>query len=118
MLKFYMLPYKRSERVSRLIKKEIADILMRRLKDPRLGFVSVVDVELTGDLKIARVYMSILKDEERGVTMEILNSAKAFIRSELAKRIKMKFIPSLEFREDTTITYASKIEALLKRIRS
>lgn len=112
-----MLPYKRSQRVSHLLKEEIADIIMHKVKDPRLGFVSVIDVEVTEDLKIAKAFISILKPEEREMTMEILNSAKSFIRSELAKRLSMKFIPSLEFRLDTTSDYVSRIESLLKEIK-
>lgn len=113
-----MLPYKRSQRVSHLLRDEIADIIMNRVKDPRLGFVSVTEVEVTADLKMAKVFVSILKDEEKELTMEILNSAKSFIRSELAKRLKMRFIPTVEFRIDTSIEYASKMESLFKKIRS
>jgi ribosome-binding factor A len=109
-----MLPYKRSQRVSDLLRKEIADIIMYKLKDPRIGFITVTGVDVTDDIKIARIYVSILKDEERKTTIEILNSAKSFIRSELSKRLRMKFIPSIEFRLDTSIEYGDKIERLLK----
>ncbi|HKZ57337.1 MAG TPA: 30S ribosome-binding factor RbfA [Thermodesulfovibrionales bacterium] len=109
-----MLPYKRSQRVSDLLRKEIADIIMYKLKDPRIGFITVTGVDVTDDIKIARIYVSILKDEERKTTIEILNSAKSFIRSELSKRLRMKFIPSIEFRLDTSIEYGNKIERLLK----
>jgi ribosome-binding factor A len=109
-----MLPYKRSQRVSDLLRKEIADFIMYKLKDPRIGFITVTGVDVTDDIKIARIYVSILKDEERKTTIEILNSAKSFIRSELSKRLRMKFIPSIEFRLDTSIEYGNKIERLLK----
>jgi ribosome-binding factor A len=109
-----MLPYKRSQRVSDLLRKEIADIIMYKLKDPRIGFITVTGVDVTDDIKIARIYVSILKDEERKTTIEILNSAKSFIRSELSKRLRMKFIPSIEFRLDTSIESGHKIERLLK----
>jgi ribosome-binding factor A len=109
-----MLPYKRSQRVSDLLRKEIADIIMYKLKDPRIGFITVTGVDVTDDIKIARIYVSILKDEERKTTIEILNSAKSFIRSELSKRLRMKFIPSIEFRLDTSIEYGDKIDRLLK----
>jgi len=111
-----MLPYKRSQRVSDLLRKEIADIIIYRLKDPRIGFITVTGVDVTDDIKIARVYVSIFQDEERKTTLEILNSAKSFIRSELSKRLRMKFIPSIEFRLDTSIEYGSRIEKLLKEI--
>jgi len=109
-----MLPYKRSKRVSDLLRKEVADIIMYKLKDPRIGFITVTGVDVTDDIKIARVYVSILKDDERKTTIDILNSAKSFIRSELSKRLRMKFIPSIEFRLDTSIEYGNKIERLLK----
>lgn len=112
-----MLPYKRSQRVGDLLKEEIADIVIHRLKDPRIGFITITEVDVTDDIKIARVYVSILKDEEKKTTIEILNSAKSFIRSELSKRLRMKFIPSIEFRLDTSIEYGTKIDKLLKEIR-
>ena len=112
-----MLPYKRSQRVSDLLREEIADIIMYKLKDPRIGFVTVTGVDVTDDIKIAVVYISILKEEEKKTTLDILNSAKSFIRSELSKRLRMKFIPSIEFRLDTSIEYGSRIEKLLNDIR-
>jgi ribosome-binding factor A len=111
-----MLPYKRSQRVSHLLKEEVSDIIMNRVKDPRLGFLTVTDVDVTDDLKMARIYISILKEEERQATLDILNSAKPFIRSELGKRVRMKFIPSIEFRLDTSIQYGARIDRLLKDI--
>ncbi|MFH0933442.1 MAG: 30S ribosome-binding factor RbfA [Nitrospirota bacterium] len=111
-----MLPYKRSQRVGDLLRKEIADIIIYRLQDPRVGFITVTGVDVTDDIKIARVYVSIFKDEERKSTLEILNSAKSFIRSELSKRLRMRFIPSIEFKLDTSIEYGNKIEKLLKEI--
>jgi len=112
-----MLPYKRSQRVSDLLREEIADIITYRLKDPRIGFITVTGVDVTDDIKIARVYVTILKDEEKKPTLEALNSAKSFIRTELSKRLRMKFIPSIEFKLDTSIEYGSRIDKLLKEIR-
>lgn len=112
-----MLPYKRSQRVSDLLREEIADIIMHKLKDPRIGFITVTGVDLTDDLKIAFVYISVLKEEEKAISLEILNAAKNFIRSELSKRVRLKFIPSIDFRIDTSIEYGDKIEKLLGDIR-
>ena len=112
-----MLPYKRSQRVGDLLREEIADIIIYRLKDPRIGFITVTGVDVTDDIKIARVYVSVFHDEERKTTLEILNAAKSFIRSELSKRLRMKFIPSIEFRLDTSIEYGNRIEKLLKKSR-
>ncbi len=112
-----MLPYKRSQRVSDLIREEIADIIMNKVKDPRLGFVTITGAKITEDLKIATVYISILKEEEKETTLEMLNSAKGFIRAELAKRVRMKFIPSLTFRIDESLEYGDRIERLLREIK-
>lgn len=109
-----MLPYKRSQRVGDLLREEIADIIIYRLKDPRIGFITVTGVDVTDDIKIARVYVSVFHDEERKTTLEILNAAKSFIRSELSKRLRMKFIPSIEFKLDTSIEYGNRIEKLLR----
>jgi ribosome-binding factor A len=112
-----MLPYKRSDRVSDLIREEVADIIMYKLKDPRIGFVTVTGVDLSPDLKLAKVYVSILKEDERAQTLDILNSSRHFIRSLLTKRLKMKIIPTIEFRLDTSIEYGFKIDKLLKEIK-
>ena len=112
-----MLPYKRSQRVGQQLRKEISDIVMNRVKDPRLGFLTVTEVDVSDDLKLARVYISIFKEDERKATMEILDSAKKFIRSELGKRLHMKSIPSLEFKLDTTLEYGDRINKLLKEVQ-
>jgi len=112
-----MLPYKRSQRVRDLLREEIADIIIFKVKDPRIGFLTVTGVDVTDDLKIAVVYVSILKEEEKQSTLDILQTAKSFIRSELSKRLKMKFIPSIDFRLDTSIEYGNRIEQLLGEIR-
>jgi ribosome-binding factor A len=112
-----VLPYKRAQRVSDLLREEIAEIVMKKVKDPRLGFLTITGVTITDDLKIAKVYVSILKGEERETTLDILNSAKGFIRGEIAKRVRMKTIPSLEFRIDESIEHGYRIDRLLKDIR-
>jgi len=112
-----MLPYKRSQRVRDLLKEEIADIIMHKMKDPRIGFVTVTGVDLTDDLKMAIVYVSVLKEEEKAASLEILNAAKSFVRSELSKRVRLRFIPSIDFRTDASIEYGSKIDKLLDDIR-
>ncbi|MCX8026424.1 MAG: 30S ribosome-binding factor RbfA [Thermodesulfovibrionales bacterium] len=112
-----MHPYKRSSRLGILIKEEVADIIMRKVKDPRLGFVTVTDVEMTQDLKMARVFISVMQEETTGLSLEILNSARGMIRAELNKRIRVKFIPSLEFRIDEAIDRGSRIDQLLREIK-
>jgi ribosome-binding factor A len=107
--------YKRSERVSDQMKQEIADILMRKIKDPRIGFVTVTDVDIADDLKNAKVFVSIYGGD-KDATMKGLGSATPFIRSELGKRLRMKFIPELLFRFDGTVERGAHIMELLKEI--
>lgn len=112
-----MQPYKRSQRLNILLREEIADIIMKRVKDPRFGFVTVTEVSLTDDMKIARVFVSVFKPEEQAVTLEILNTAKGIIRSEVAKRVRTKAVPQIEFRIDKSVEQGSKIDKLLRDIK-
>jgi ribosome-binding factor A len=107
--------FKRSERVSDQIKHEIADILMRKIKDPRVGFVTVIDVEIADDLKNAKVFISVYGGDKQE-SLKGLKSATPFIRSELGRRLRMKFIPELLFRYDSTIERGAHIMELLRSI--
>jgi ribosome-binding factor A len=113
-----MHPYKRSARVKDLIREEVADIIMHKLKDPRLGFVTVTDAQVSDDLRHARIYMSVFEEEKKETSLKVLNSSAKFIRSELGKRIKIKFIPDLTFKLDESITYGAKIDQLLEEIQT
>lgn len=107
--------FKRVERVSDQMKKEIADILMRKIKDPRIGFVTVTDVDVADDLRNATVFVSIYGGD-KAKTLKGLESAAAFIRSELGKRMRMKNIPELLFRFDATVEKSAHIMELLRTI--
>lgn len=107
----------RATRVGEQMKKELGDILGRKLKDPRVGFVTVTDVEVTGDLQQAKVYISVLGDEEkRQDTLKGLAKAKGFIRSEIGKRVRLRKTPEILFEFDESIDYGNRIESLLKEI--
>jgi ribosome-binding factor A len=112
-----MHPYKRSQRLSILLREEIADIIMRKIKDPRIGFVTVTDVELSEDLKVAHVFVSVMNKEEKETTLEILNSAKGLVRREVSKRVRTKFIPTIDFRIDKSIDHGARIDRLLREIK-
>ncbi len=112
-----MLPYKRSKRVGDQLRREVADIIMHRLKDPRIGFLTVTSVDVTDDLRNARVYISVLKKEETDQVLGALNSARGFVRAEVKKRLKMKIIPQFDFFEDPSLDYGEKIDKLLERIK-
>ncbi|GAQ94677.1 ribosome-binding factor A [Thermodesulfovibrio aggregans] len=112
-----MHPYKRSQRLGILLREEVAQIILHKIKDPRLGFITVTDVELSDDLRQAKVFISVLKSEEREFTLQILNEAKGFIRSEIAKRLRIKIIPTFEFVFDESIERGFRIDQLLKEIK-
>jgi len=109
--------YKRSERVGDQIKQEIADILMRKIKDPRIGFVTVTDVDVSRDLRNAKVFVSIYGDNKKE-TLKGLESASVFIRSELGSRMRMRCVPELIFRFDPAVEEGAHIMQLLKNIES
>ncbi|WP_096154597.1 MULTISPECIES: 30S ribosome-binding factor RbfA [Bacillus] len=107
----------RSTRVGEQMKKELSDIIGRKIKDPRVGFVTVTDVEVTGDLQQAKVFISVLGDEEkRQDTLMGLAKAKGFIRSEIGKRIRLRKTPELFFEFDESVDYGNRIENLLQEI--
>ena len=86
------------------------------MQDPALGFVTITNVKVSPDLKIAKVYISVLEKEKRESVLEKVKNSSGFIRSELASRIRMKFIPELKFFIDDTLDYVEKIEGLIKKI--
>ncbi len=109
--------FKRAERVSDQMKQEIADILMRKIKDPRIGFVTVTDVDLAEDLRNAKVYVSVYGgDEQKKASLEGLKSASAFIRSELGRRMRLRYLPELLFRFDAAVERGAHIMELLREI--
>lgn len=105
----------RSNRVAEQMKKEITDIIARKIKDPRVGFVTVTEVAVTGDLQQATVYITSLGNErERAESLQALEKAAGFIRSEVGSRIRLRRTPELAFEFDTAIEYGNKIDALLR----
>ena len=112
-----MRPYKRSQRLSELLKEEVADIVLNKIKDPRLGLITLTAVELTDDLRHAKVFFTVLKEEDKALTLQILNEAKGFVRSEIAKRLRIKIIPTFEFVYDESIDRGFKIDKLLREIK-
>ncbi|WP_026674241.1 30S ribosome-binding factor RbfA [Alkalihalobacterium bogoriense] len=104
----------RASRVGEQMKKELSDIIMRELKDPRVKFVTVTGVDVTGDLQQAKVYITVLgSEEEKADTLKGLSKASGFIRSEIGKRIRLRKTPEITFTFDESIEYGNRIEALL-----
>ncbi|MGN2664092.1 30S ribosome-binding factor RbfA [Bacillus altitudinis] len=109
----------RATRVGEQMKKELGDILGRKLKDPRIGFLTVTDVEVSGDLQIAKVYISVLGDEKkREETLKGLAKAKGYIRSEIGNRIRLRKTPELHFEFDESVDYGNRIESLIAELNT
>ncbi|CAM5788416.1 MULTISPECIES: 30S ribosome-binding factor RbfA [Brevibacillus] len=107
----------RMSRVGEEIKKELSIVLQRGLKDPRIGFVTVTDVEVTSDLQLAKVYVSIFgSEEQRRDSLAGLQKAKGYLRTEIGRRVKLRHIPDFVFKLDESIDYGSKIETILREI--
>ncbi len=106
----------RIDKVEQLIKEEISLIFLHKLSETDLGFVTITNVRVSPDLKIAKIYLSVLEKEKRELVLDKIDLKKGFIRSELAHRIRMKFIPELKFFLDDTLDYVEKIEGLIKKI--
>lgn len=109
----------RSNRVAEQMKKELGEIIARKLKDPRIGFVTVTDVEVTGDLQQATVFITVLGDDrKRRETLKGLTQAKGFMRTEIGQRIRLRKTPELMFELDKSFDYGNKIDNLLKQIKT
>lgn len=108
----------RATRVGEQMKKELGDIIGRKIKDPRIGFVTVTDVQVTGDLQQATVYISVLGGEEqRENTLKGLAKAKGFIRSEIGQRIRLRKTPEIIFEFDESFEYGNRINNLLHQLQ-
>ncbi len=106
---------RRTLQVGEFLREELTDIIRREVKDPRVGFMTVTEVEVTPDLRAARVYVSVLgSEEERADTLAALRSAARFIRFHLKPRLRMRQIPELEFRDDRSMEHAQRIDRALK----
>ena len=92
-------------------------MLLTDLKDPRIGFVTVTDVEMTGDLRSAKIFVSIMGDEQQiKNSLDGLQSALGFIRREIGQRIKIRFTPEISFALDTSLDYGDHIQKLLLKV--
>lgn len=110
---------RRIERVAELIKREVSTLIMRDIKDDRVGagMVSVTAVEVSGDLQHARIFVSIYgTDEARAATMAGLGAATGFIRRELGQRLSLRRVPEVLFKEDRSLEEGVKVLSLLNRL--
>ena len=109
---------KRPDRVGHMVQQELANLLVNEVKDPRVGFVTVTEVRMSPDLRNANVFVSILgPDEQRAQSMEGLRAATGYLRREVGKRLKLRFIPELAFSNDTSLDQAARLEQVFSAIK-
>ena len=104
---------RRSERLAGEIRDEIARMVASELKDPRLGFVTVTRVELTGDLRYARVYVGALGEDAGGESLAALRRAAGFVKREIGRRLRVRFTPEIDFRYDRGLDAADRVARVL-----
>jgi ribosome-binding factor A len=110
----------RIERVNTLIRRELSDIIQHQLRDPRLDeFVAVTEVVTSADLKYAKIYVSsIAGQQEEAKVLPVLNAAAGFLRSELAKKVRLRHTPELSFHWDNSIEHGDRILRLIDQVSS
>jgi len=107
--------YKRATRVADQIRMEVADILMRKAKDPRVSSVTVTDVELTNDLRLARIYVTTFQEDDgESDVFAGLAKASGFIRAELGRRLSLRYTPELVFQKDVSGPRGDRVLSLLQ----
>jgi bifunctional oligoribonuclease and PAP phosphatase NrnA len=108
---------RRTQRVGEMMREVIGELLQRQVKDPRIGFVTITGVRVTPDLSRAHVYYTVLGDESaKAQTQEGLESASAFLRSEVGRRIRMKTLPELHFQPDEMVEHGQRVDELIEQI--
>jgi ribosome-binding factor A len=109
----------RQEKLGELITAEVSDLLRTRVKDPRVGFVSITHVEVSGDYRHAKIFVSVMgNEEEQASTMKALKHATGFLRRELASRLTLRYMPEIVFKLDTSIEQGARILDLIREVAS
>jgi ribosome-binding factor A len=109
---------RRQDQLGALIGQELSDLIHNRLKDPRIGFASITGVEISGDLRHAKVFVSVMGSaEDQRATMRALTHAGGFLRHELAQRLTIRYTPELDFRLDESIARGSHLMDLMQQVR-
>jgi ribosome-binding factor A len=107
----------RQEKLGELIALELSDLLRTRVKDPRVGFASITHVEVSGDLRHAKIFVSVMgTPEEQTETMKGLRNATGYLRHELASRIVLRYMPEIAFKLDTSIAEGARLLNLINQI--
>lgn len=113
-----MIPFARSDRVSGLIQKVLSEILKKDIKDPRLNRTTITGVDVSRDLKLARIYFTTANGEQnKDAAIKGFNSARGFIKRILACELDLKYMPDIRFFYDESIEYGAHIDSLIKTIK-
>lgn len=104
---------RRSERLAGEIRDEVARMVASDLKDPRLGFITVTRVELTSDLRYARVYVGVLGEDGSGESLAVLRKAAGFVKREIGRRLRVRFAPEIDFRYDRGLEATERVARVL-----
>ena len=108
----------RHERIKQAIKKEVSSIIANELRDPRMGFVTIISVDLSPDMRYAKIMYSVLGNaEQRKKTKGALDSGLGFIRKLVSERIQLRYSPELTFREDTSGEYSAHMQEVFDKIK-
>ena len=105
----------RQERIATIIRKNVSEIIQFQLRDPNIGFISIPEVKVSKDFSYATVYVSFLNEDDIKPSLEALNKAKGYIRSELAGKLDIRRVPEIRFVLDEGYKREAKIEELLKK---
>lgn len=108
----------RSGRLSDLMHREIAKLIRDECTDPRLGMVTISGVAVTDDLSFARVYVTVLEDDKRNASIEALNGAAGFFRTQLSKHLTLRIVPKIKFIYDNSLITGSRMDQLLNSVKS
>ncbi len=110
--------YSRTQRIGDQMQRELAQLIQREIKDPRLGLVTITGVEVTRDLAHAKVFITVMGQDDAGkiaLNMEILNDAAGYLRMQLGKAMKLRTVPQLHFHYDASIRRGAELSALIER---
>jgi ribosome-binding factor A len=108
---------KRSEKVADLIQREVSEMLIKSIKDPRIGFVTITKVTVSEDCRFAKIYFSVAGTvAERESSGKGLDSAKGYVRKELGRRLRLRYTPEIVFQFDPSIEYAIHMEEVIRNI--
>ena len=109
----------RAQRVAETIHQEISNLLIKGLKDPRIGFVTITSVDVTSDLRQAKVYFTLMgSQDDRQQTQSGLDSSASYVRQQLGKVLRLRYIPEIHFIYDASVDYGQHIEELLSDVKT